>query len=202
MGTDFVCCPGTSLVEFSTCHIPQDWLTSRYYQSIVTLNQKKGHRVQSHKTPLAWKYATANGVYMKTVFLAYREGTLIQGRYKEAKTSLACTMEQREEGCFLYIWLRIIYITFSFLLYECQLDKFKGKRKEEYAFHMQTCSISNKFPRLSPLDMEISSNAFIAAGCSSVFSVTWCSCKTITNTYTIFIWCGNMSELSSRSLLH
>lgn len=130
MGTDFVCCPGTSLVEFSTCHIPQDWLTLRYYQSIVTLNRKKGYKVQSHKTPLAWKYATANGVYMKTVFLAYREGASIQDRYKEAKTSLACTMEQREEGCFLYIWLRIINITFSFLCMNASLisSNVKGKR--------------------------------------------------------------------------
>lgn len=42
---------------------------------------------------------------------------------------------------------------------------------------LYTCSESNKFARLSPFDIEISSKAFIAAGCSSFFSVTWCSCN-------------------------
>lgn len=41
--------------------------------------------------------------------------------------------------------------------------------------NFQTCSTSNRFSRFSPLDMEINSNAFMAVGCSSFFSVTWCS---------------------------
>lgn len=43
-------------------------------------------------------------------------------------------------------------------------------------YTMPTCSASNKLSNFSPLDMEISSKAFMAVGCSSFLSVTWCSC--------------------------
>lgn len=49
----------------------------------------------------------------------------------------------------------------------------KGRKETNLVSH--TCSPSNKFPRFSPLDIEIKSNAFMGVGGSS-FSVTWCAC--------------------------